>query len=843
MSMPGFVAKLIAQNSSPDASQSPFDQSRALPWHREIPLREAARSVVLQNKLDRENPLPDSGEYFSGPSMSINNLKMRTTIWGPPDRITVSLNKNNVWDRRLNIRALQAPTLKEITEGAFSPTNADYIGRSANSQRPKDLGYLLKKGGSYDPYRQPIEYPFPCMKPVGQIILGADALAGADTPLVTQSCANGVVKLQVEKDGAKASLQYVLGMTSNIYAIRGQFERIHTPVWLRLYRHRDTAHMAYMSVDGKTYTKPEAEPDKAFNGPIDSPSSGKSGRYFWIRQRMPAEKTFPQGFEYVLMGVVATPGNVILEAVEGKTGLGTPPPDAEIAASPGAAATASFTMGTAGEVEAFITIVTTMDGPNLFALARNRLERAEDGGFGGVIQENVQWWNHFYDQRENGRVFYSATGSNCSDDMRAIYRSYADSHGGGTKTDMRELECSASYAFPERDIQLWTSAPCYNEIFYTNRFVRNWGDSEDMWKQIIWHWTDAAEENARHMFNLPGMYIVHGYLPPVKADKYVHTTITLEFCMDTMAQIIKPSWDEWDYGGDISVLRHECYPILRKMALFYAAYAHKADDGYYHIVPCMEAEKWGFYPKFSHNKDIISSLCMFRWGLTKAADAADLLGVDADARGHWREIAAQIAPYPIWQEAAGPEFTDLRGIKPVYLPEDHFGEAAFYPTLLADEVNLDSPQEQKEMMLRSVHALRGASTSAPTSILLGVLPEGATRRRRSEDAEMLLNSRSGRIHLFPIVPPGEEVAFHNFQARGGFLVSACRNSEGVYHVEVQSRRNIPCRIMNPWPGEQVVVRENGISKPVPVELNKSNGECLVFSTVAGNTYSIHPWTS
>ncbi|MBT9332652.1 glycosyl hydrolase family 95 catalytic domain-containing protein [Paracidobacterium acidisoli] len=839
-SMPRFVADALSGVSSPHPSPSASIESSTLPWQREISLREAAGSVVLQNRLDPANPLPDSGEYFGGPSMSINNLKMRTTIWGPAYRVTISLNKNNVWDRRLNVRALESPTLQEITAGAFSPANADYIGRSAQSQRPRDLGYLLPKGGTYDPYRQPIEYPFPCMKPVGQIILGIDALEGADAPQVTQSCANGLVKLHIEKGAASAGIEYILGMTSNTYAVRGTCSGIDQPVSLRLYRHRDTAHMAYMSADGKTYTKPEAAPDKAFNGPIDPPSSGKSGRYFWIHQRLPAEKTFPQGFEYVLMGVLLSPQHATLDAVQDQTGLGTPPPNAEIAAAPGAAATATFIPGAGGKFEALVTIVTSMDGPHLLTLAQKRLEEAQAKGFDGIVQENTDWWNRFYDQRENGRIFHGTTGSACSDNVKAIYRSYTDSHGGGTKTDMRQFECSASYAFPERDIQLWTSAPCYNEIFYTGRFVQNWGDSEDMWKQIIWHWTAAAEENARHIFNLPGMYLVHGYLPPIKADKYIHTTITLEFCMDTMAQIVKPSWDEWDYGGDIRVLRDECYPIMRRMALFYAAYAHKGDDGRYHIVPCMEAEKWGFYPKFSHNKDIISSLCMFRWGLSRAADAAELLGVDEDLRRHWREIAERIAPYPVWQGTGGPEFTDIEGIEPIYLHDDHFGEAAFYPTLLADEVNLDSPQEQRESMLRSIQSMREASTSAPTSLLLGVEQEGRnSHRQKSEEAEMLLNSRSGRVHLFPVVGPEEEVAFRNFQARGGFLVSACRDAGGVSHVEIHSRRNIPCRLMNPWPGKQVTVRDKETAAPVPAKLDTANGECLVFSTHPGRTYLVH----
>src|SRR5207302_10462016 len=123
----------------------------------------------------------------------------------------------------------------------------------------------------------------------------------------------------------------------------------------------------------------------------------------------------------------------------------------------------------------------------------------------------------------------------------------------------------------------------------------------------------------------------------------------------------------------------------------------------------------------------------------------------------------------------------ITGLEPVYLPEDHFGEAAFYPTLLADEVNLESPQEQKDAMHRSIQSLSGAATSTATSILLGVLPQQARNTKRSsEDAEMLLNSRSGRIHLFPVVSPEEEIGFRNFQARGGVLVSACKDFGGIY---------------------------------------------------------------
>jgi hypothetical protein len=821
-----------------------------LPWQREMPLREAAHSVFLQSTLNPTNSQPDSGGGpFQGASMVISNLKMRSTIWGPPNRITVSVTKNDVWDRRLH--EFPVPTLQDLIDGADAPINKNYVGVRGNSLRPVDLGWLRKEGGSYDPYRKPMRYAFPSLKPVGQIIVGIDDLAGAKTPTLNQSCANGLVRLEAANGDAKVSLEYVLGMTSNTYAIRGDLAGLKKPVSLRLYRHRDTSHLIYMTSDGKHYTNPDAEADKAFNAPVDPPTSGQDGRYFWIRQKMPPEKTFPDGFEYVLMGVVKSPAQVKLDSVEGQTHLGTPPQNQRlngewknimrpaIADAPGAAATAILTPADE-KLEALITVVTSSDGQDIMSIAKQRLSQMEPGGFDAVLQENVRWWNAFYDKREDGRVFYGDSGRTITDDIRAIYRSWTCNHGGGTKTDMRRYEGSASYALPERDFQEWDSSPCYNEIFHTSRFVRNWGDSVDMYKELIWHWLPGAKQNAHDMFGMPGMLISHGYLPPVKPDRYVHTTITLELCLGTMGQIMKPVWDEWDYGGDVNYLREQCYPLMREMAMFYVAYARKGSDGYYHVIPSMEEERWGIYPQFARNRDVISSLCMFRWGLTRAADAAELLGVDAELREQWRQVAAQLAPYPTWKKPQGVIFAGMPDVEPMHLPGDHFGDAASYPTVLADEINLDSPAEQREMMIRTVTTLRSGNTTEALLLLGRRDDPGATRRRSSSggDAEALLNSRSGRIYLFPVVTPSAEIAFHHFQARGGFLVSAARNADGVYFLEIRPRRDNQCRLMNPWPGKTVVIHESGKTEPVPAQIDRANGECIVFATVANHQYRI-----
>jgi hypothetical protein len=83
------------------------------------------------------------------------------------------------------------------------------------------------------------------------------------------------------------------------------------------------------------------------------------------------------------------------------------------------------------------------------------------------------------------------------------------------------------------------------------------------------------------------------------------------------------------------------------------------------------------------------------------------------------------------------------------------------------------------------------------------------------------------------------VAFRRFQARGGFLVSACRNAGGVYYVEIEARRDNECHLMNPWPGQKVTVQESEKEESVPVRIERSNGECLIFSTTARHKYLLH----
>ena len=244
---------------------------------------------------------------------------------------------------------------------------------------------------------------------------------------------------------------------------------------------------------------------------------------------------------------------------------------------------------------------------------------------------------------------------------------------------------------------------------------------------------------------------------------------------------------------------------------------------------------------------------MFKWTLRTAAEAAGLLGVDRELAEGWLEVAERLAPYPIYQVGSGPVIGGNEMAFPRFTRGDHFMFTGYYPVNLADEINLDSTQEEKDLMTRTADVLGGGRNWEPY-ILTGASPDcipraygrGAVKiedhkmlaKEIIEAPERLMNSRSGRIHLFPSVPEWTVAAFRGFLARGGFSVSAARDETGVQGVVISAARSIPCRIMNPWAGHSVAVTDVETGEAVPSEIDASNEECVVFQAQAGHSYSL-----
>jgi hypothetical protein len=860
-------------------------------------LKEIANGKTFSRPVNSGYP----GTTFDRPmgrSPRMYSPALKGAIWGPPENITMSMLKTDIFDRRY-FRTTPV-TLDEVMAGAYSEANKTYddmprIGLT----RPK-YGTLLPSGGRIDRQAWSENYPFPCQKTVGQIIVKAEDMKGASLPDAVTHMADGTLSVDLQKDAASLAIEYVMGMKRNVVAVKTDFAGLQTPLTFRLYRNQDQGHRRYMDADGNYIPNEQRdivyhpvnpadpvgyydyEADADFNGPFEPPISGCDGRFFWIEQRFPVDRTFSDGFRYVMLGLVSDTAAEITTQALAKH-LGTPqimPRDAQgklilpvksvghdelyynldrafgyVREAPGVAGSARLPNAGTGQAVLYVAVVTLNESTNYLADAQQMLLAAEKLGYEGLKQENRDWYDAFYDSRENGRIFIQGRKQEEADEklFNDVFLSWSYHHGGYCRPNPGKNEGSAGYAAFDVDTQAWHSLPCYNELFTEGPwFVRNRPEVMLQWSQLVERWKEALKEKARIIYGLPGLIMGHGYLPPVTPDPCYIENQSLDFCMEVPGQVMKVIWNLWDYTGDEAFLKETAYPLLRELAIFYEAFARRGWDGqYYHLEPTVETESYGISYRNEFAKDTTGAIAMFRFILKTAADTAEALKQDADRIAGWREVAEHLPPYTTFQMGMGPIFAGNPGIIPRWSAGDHEINSANYPATLADEITLDSPKELRDIIIRTADTVRNNHNTEPY-ILSGAFADytvcGYNKSPvKIEDAsllcdeilaapERLLNSRSGRIHLFPVVPKDARIAFRNCLTRGGFEVSAAKDETGVLAASIKARRNARCRVMNPWPGKAVRLGVQGGT--VAFTVDRSNGECIEFDAIVGNEYSL-----
>ena len=456
---------------------------------------------------------------------------------------------------------------------------------------------------------------------------------------------------------------------------------------------------------------------------------------------------------------------------------------------------------------------------------------------------------------------------------------YLSRHTYHSNPDPTRFEGDGNYNVMECDEVFWSGLQCFNEELFTGDYVASRDETvADYYVKLFNFWRAAWEAHARSE-GMPGMYILRGYVPPIKADVYSSPD---PYAMDgcdwaTMVWAFKCVWDAYDYGGHgEDFLRDSVYPCLRGIADFFAAKVTLGDDGCYHIEPSQVREH-------AIGRDAIDCVGAIKWAFRTAVAAAAQLGVDGDRRATWQERLDRMKPYTIMADSDGqPVWASIvKDGEPVGC-----GGTAEFVVNLTDEINLESPAELRRIAMRSNRSFGSAGSSgSPLSrlvdCLLGEHPDilcmgnypmwiwmfahpawmiyyaqksghgdfarDLALRTQPQKAiacwlepERLLNSRSGTIFFFPCVPGNFDVAFRDFQARGGFRVSAEWRNGTVTHAEITARRDGPCAVMNPWPGRPLCILEqpgNALVKTTQAQ------EKFQFPARAGRTYTLAAhWT-
>ena len=873
------------------------------------------KELACNASYSRKVPPVTAGALFDPPmgeSPRIFTPKMKGCIWGKSENLTISLLKTDVFDRRYIRR--EPYTMDKVIRGAYSEANRNFDDMPHLGKVRCKFGVLAEEGGRIDYDAWSESYSFPCQKTVGQIIVKAPDFTNVPQPEAIQKMKNGLTQVSLENtQGASMKLSYLMSMTRNLIVIKADYHNLRQKLSFRLFRHQDQAHRRYMDEKGnyipekerrityfpadesKKFRYYDFEADAAVNGPFEQPQSGKEGRFFWISQRFPAEDTFPEGFQYVMMGLLLEPLSDI-RTEDGQIGMGTPQYAIHevdkngrilkmeeekmlriyqlggvgfeneyfksesgyrnIRNAPGSAATCGV-LDETGETVLYVAVVTSNEAKDIFAEAKHQLLVAEALGFPKLAAENQDWYDRLYDKRdEKGRIAVIERDSKAVDDLMLAdaYTSWSYRLGGYCLPDPSKFEGSAQYAAFDNDTHSWHSLPCYNEIFDTDLIVRNRPEPLYMWPQLCSYWHEALKTKAHDLFGLPGMAIAHGYLPPTIPDPWYVENQCLDYTIDSFGQVAKIIWDLWDYQRDEAFLKEKAYPIIRDLAIFYEAFARRGyDTKVYNLSPVVETENWGISYGLKYTTNTTAAITMVRKILNCAIEGAVYLGMDQDRIDGWKEVADHLPPYPRFHMGTGDILGGNSGGIPRWTAGDHGHFTASYTVSVSDEINLDSPQEDRDLMIRSMDCVRCEVDDSVYS-LLGALKEYSScgynyEAKRIENTEQLakevikvperlVNSRSGRIHLFPAVPDGFPIAFRGFLARGGFEISAAKDAFCIIAVIIKASCNLPCYVMNPWPDKWPTLTDLETGDIVQYDRDNLNGQCICFFATAGHSYSL-----
>jgi hypothetical protein len=311
----------------------------------------------------------------------------------------------------------------------------------------------------------------------------------------------------------------------------------------------------------------------------------------------------------------------------------------------------------------------------------------------------------------------------------------------------------------------------------------------------------------------------------------------------------------------------EVYPFIKEVGQFWEDYLVKEHGQYViradcpnEVGPWLDSPDW---ERCSRDQNPMNDLAFVHATFQGLVDLSRELGVDSGYRPAWQEIIDHLSAYPTAEREgeqvflaaeAGEDKAQLASTIP------DWGTLAIWP---ANQIGLGQDPRLLQIALNTV-AERGYSNHPlvppamarvgydPVKILAGLrrdvqengypngyifFPGGGVESASmipSTINEMLLQSFSGTLRLFPVWSKSQDASFSNLRAYGAFLVSSELKKGRVSKLSIVSEKGRDCTLENPWPGESIVLYRNGHKAET-----LSAGE-VKFGTAVGENILIRP---
>lgn len=315
------------------------------------------------------------------------------------------------------------------------------------------------------------------------------------------------------------------------------------------------------------------------------------------------------------------------------------------------------------------------------------------------------------------------------------------------------------------------------------------------------------------------------------------------------------------YGTYDDQYAAEIYPFVKEVGEFWVDYLKKENGLYVIHDDCMdEIGPWASNPNWATcsgaTLNPTNELAFLHVVFRGLLDLSEELKIDEDKRAKWQDILEHLSPYSIDNSSGKPLLLTGANSKRIV---PGWGSLAVWPAsqigIGEDPKLLEAAKNVYESLGYEQHPLVVPALARlgydPQKLLEGLhkhcvdrgypngyifFAGGGVETPSIVPAtidEMLLQSFTGTLRLFPDWPKAHNAAFTNLRAYGAFRVSSSIKDGEVLDVKIHSEKGRRCTLENPWPGKSILlIRDGGHNQ-------KLSGDIVGFETKINENVELH----
>lgn len=501
-------------------------------------------------------------------------------------------------------------------------------------------------------------------------------------------------------------------------------------------------------------------------------------------------------------------------------------------------------------------IAASRENNDILSYARERAREAVSKGFDGMLAAHAAWWAEYWSRS-----------SICLPNATMERQWFLDTYkfGAASRRGAPPVALQSPWTADDGRIPPWKGDYHHDlntELSYWPCYSANHLEEGLSFLDWLWKTKPNCQAWTRRFYGLPGLNVPGvadiNNNPLGGGSPYSHSCTT-------GAWLAQYFYLHWRYSMDRGFLRERAWPWLRDCAVFIAAITETGAAGKRTLPLSSSPEVNEHTPRAWFSTITNYDLALIRRLFSSAAELADEMDLKEDA-SHWRAVLAEMP------ELAGSKDDGRLLVAQDFDLSDQHSESfpdssshrhlshlmAIHPLGL---VRYENGGQDRRIIHASLAELDRIGTGAWTGFSFAWLISLAARARDGEKAaraaeifatafclpnsfhcngdqsgkgyskftyrpftlegnfacaagiqEMLLQSYSGAIMVFPAIPGGwAEVSFDTLRAEGAFLVSAQRKGGMTRSVVIVSEKGGIARLVDPFEDAPVKVNTAGVT--------------------------------